>query len=463
MEITLPNGFTPRPYQRKAMAYFDRGGKRGVYCWPRRSGKDLTFVHQTMKAAHERVGMYFHLLPNHKQARKVIWDAIDNEGRRLIDIAVPPQLRESTNEQEMKIRLKVGSLYQLVGADYFDSVMGANPVGLVFSEFALTDPMAWSYFRPILAGNGGWAAFISTPRGYNHFHDMLEVAKVSEGWDWSHLSTADTKHIDAATLAQERREMPDELFRQEYETDFSAANVGAILGRYVEEAEKQGRVADDIEADGEIEISSDIGFRDTATWWFWDPRPDGFGLVNYDEDVGLDALDWMERLQSSGYRIKNIWLPHDARAKTFATKHSVVEQFVEGGVRRDGSRVRGFGAERVHIVPQTKKQDQINACRMVLPRCRFNRTRCKAGLNGLRSWSYEYDEERKTFSKAPRHDWASHPADGFATGALVMQERTAAAKPRTGLDARREAASRPLTYADAERIHDERRAGRSRV
>lgn len=422
MNITIPNGFEPRPYQRNAMRHFDRGGKRGIYCWPRRAGKDLTFVHQTMKAAHERPGMYFHLLPNHKQARKVIWDAIDNEGRRVIDIAIPKELRESTNEQEMKIKLKVGSMYQLVGADYFDSIVGSNPVGLVFSEFALTDPRAWSYFRPILAANGGWAAFISTPRGYNHFHDMLEIAKKSPEWGWSHLTVHDTGHIDMSTLEQERREMPDELFRQEYLTDFSAANVGAILGRYIEDAEKQGRISDDVDPDGDgadIEISCDIGFRDTAAFWFWQPKRNGYSIIDYDADNGIDAQDWIDRLQEKPYRIARIWLPHDARAKTFQSRHSVVEQFA-----------RAFGTDKVKIVPQTKVQDRINAARVVAPRCEFHRSRTQMGLQALRAWSFAWDDERKTFGKMPEHDWASHGGDAFSYGAVVMRERMAEEKPK---------------------------------
>ena len=415
MEITIPNGFKPRRYQARAMAYFDNGGKRGVYCWPRRAGKDLTFVHQTIKAAHQRPGMYFHLLPNHKQARKVVWDSIDNEGRRVLDTAIPHELRDSTNEQEMKIRLKCGSLYQLVGADYFDSIVGSNPVGLVFSEYALTSPKAWSYFRPILAANGGWAAFISTPRGYNHFHDMLEAAKTSKEWHWSHLNVMDTGHIDLSTLEKERREMPDELFRQEYMTDFSAANVGAILGAYIEAAEREGRIIDNIDIDSEgspIEITCDIGFRDTTAFWFWQPTPDGYALVDYDEDSGLDAAEWIDRLQTKPYDYARIWLPHDARAKTFQSRHSVVEQFV-----------LAFGHERVKVVPQTKTQDRINAARVVARKCRFNRVRCADGLSALRSWSFKWDDDRKTFSKEPEHDWASHGADAFSYGAIVMRER----------------------------------------
>jgi phage terminase large subunit len=409
--VILPNGFTPRHYQRDAMAHFDRGGKRGVYCWPRRSGKDLTFMHQTAKAAHERVGIYYHLLPNHKQARKVIWDAIDNDGRRILDTVFPHAIRESTNEVEMKIKFKVGSLYQLVGADYYNSIMGSNPVGLIFSEAALTDPRAWSFFRPILAAHGGWAAFISTPRGYNWFHKTLETAKADPTWHWSHLNAAQTGHIPAEVLESEKREMEDELYRQEYDTDFSAANVGAILGRWMEAADRDGRVCEVEQDFSGIYVSSDIGFRDTAAWWFWKPRHGGFDLIDYDEDTGLDADDWIDRLKAKNYDYAKVWLPHDARVKTFQSKHSSLERFLTA-----------FGAGKVGIVPQSSKTDRINAARYIVPRCRFDAENCEAGLEGLRAWSYEYDEERKTYSKEPRHDWASHPGDGFSYGAQVMRE-----------------------------------------
>ena len=421
-EITLPHQFTPRPYQDRAMAYFDNGGKRGVYVWPRRAGKDLTFVHQAIKAAHERPGTYFHLLPSHTQARKVVWDGIMNDGKRMLDVAIPPILRSGENATEMKINLRCGAIWQLVGADYFDSIMGTNPFGLIFSEAALTDPRSWSYFRPILAANGGWAAFISTPRGYNWFHDLLELAKSNKAWGWSHLNALQTNHISAEVLASEQAEMPDELYRQEYMTDFSAANVGAILGKYMEAAEIEHRITNDVRyiADGApIEVSSDIGFRDTAAWWFWQADATGFRLIDYDEGSAMDASDWIDRLQEKPYTISKIWLPHDARAKTFGSKHSAVEQFL-----------RAFGNERVGIVPQSKVPDRINAARTVIKNCRFAREACKVGIAGLRAWSFEYDEERKTFSATPRHDFASHPSDAFSYGCQIMRKRVIAEKEK---------------------------------
>jgi phage terminase large subunit len=212
--------------------------------------------------------------------------------------------------------------------------------------------------------------------------------------------------------------MPDEMVRQEYYCDWSAANVGAILGRYVEEAEKQGRINDEVEYDPDgapIEISSDLGRRHVSAFWFWQPRVDGFALIDYDEDAGLDAEEWIERLKEKiGRRpLGRIWLPHDARAKTFAAKHSAVEQFIAG-----------FKGDHVAIVPRSNlKSHSINAGQVVMRHCHFAKTPCAKGLAALRSWAYEYDEERHQFSKQPMDDWAADGADAFCEGAKIMQER----------------------------------------
>jgi len=174
-----------------------------------------------------------------------------------------------------------------------------------------------------------------------------------------------------------------------------------------------------------IEISSDIGYHDTATWWFWQPKPRGFSLIDYDEDTGLDASEWIDRLKAKceGYKLGIIWLPHDARAKTFQTQHSAVEQFLEA-----------FGKGKVDIVPMSKKLDRINAARVVAGRCEFNRTRCADGIEALKQWAYKWDEDRKEFSKEPDHNWASHPGDGYSYGCQVMRERTMAIPPKQPLD-----------------------------
>ena len=80
-----------------------------------------------------------------------------------------------------------------------------------------------------------------------------------------------------------------------------------------------------------------------------------------------------------------------------------------------------FGASHVGITPNSSKADRINAARVLIPRIEFNSERCTKGLDALRSWSFEYDEEKKTFSSEPLHDWASHDGDGFSYGCLIAQ------------------------------------------
>ena len=196
---------------------------------------------------------------------------------------------------------------------------------------------------------------------------------------------------------------------------------GAILARYVNVAEREGRIHNAVQFDPQgaaIEISGDLGFRDTAAWWFWQRTHGGFNVLAYDADNGLDADDWIPRLKDKicdlGGNLGKIWLPHDAKAKTFQSKHTTIERFITA-----------FGAANVAIVAQSKKIDQISAARAVIAKCAFHSTDCEAGLDGLRAWEFEYNDDLGVFSREPRHDWASHPADAFAYGCQVMEESKA--------------------------------------
>lgn len=194
---------------------------------------------------------------------------------------------------------------------------------------------------------------------------------------------------------------------------------GAILAKWVNQAERDGRIHNDVKYDPEgeiIKVSADLGFRDTASFWYWQRVPGGYNLLKYDGDSGLDADEWIPRIQDNirdlGGKSAKIWLPHDARAKTFQSKHTTLEKFLSA-----------FGAGSCEIVPQSKKQDQIEAARTIIQKCAFNADLCEAGLDGLRAWEFIYNEENGVFSREPNHNWASHPSDAFAYGAQKMAEK----------------------------------------
>lgn len=403
--------------------YMARGGKHAEVVWHRRSGKDELGLNRAAVAAFERPAGYWHCLPEYAQARKAIWDAVNpHTGKRRIDEAFPMEIRKNTREQDMQIVFLNGSTWQVVGSDSFDKLVGSSPAGIVWSEWALANPSARAYLRPIIAENNGWQLFITTPRGRNHAHTTLRTAERDPNSFAQILDATQTGVFSAEQLAAERQNYIDEFgedyglakFEQEYMCSFDAANIGSILARAITKAEREGRVGEHVEYqhDGApVDISADIGRRDSATWWFWQPKIGGYSLVDYDGAWGLDADEWCDRLEArlAGVKLGTIYLPHDARHKTFAAKNSALEIFT-----------KRFGPKHVSITPQSSIEHRVNAARVMIGRCEFS-SKCERGLDGLRAWSYDYSEDNKTFSTTPKHDWASHDGDGFSYGCLIMQ------------------------------------------
>lgn len=212
-------------------------------------------------------------------------------------------------------------------------------------------------------------------------------------------------------------ERPDE-YDHIWEGAYGSAQ-GAILGKWVNKALRENRIHPGVTFDpngAPLDISSDIGFRDTASWWYWQRCPGGFKLLKYEGDSGMDADEWIPRIQKSirdlgATKLGKVWLPHDARAKTFQSSHTTAEKFLSA-----------FGSSHVGIVPQSKKHDQINAARTVIDRCVFDMDKCEAGIDGLAAWEFEFNEDTGVYSREPLHNWASHPSDGFAYGCQVMLE-----------------------------------------
>ncbi len=429
--IRLPNNWVPREYQLPAWRYMQNGGKHCELVWHRRSGKDEVGLHFCAVAAFRRVAQYWYMLPEYSQARKAIWDAINpHTGKKRIDEAFPLELRTTTRNDEMKIIFKNGSSFQAVGSDDPSKLVGSPPAGIVYSEWALSNPATRAYLRPILMENGGWQIFNTTPRGRNHAYTTLQAAKNNPNAFAQVLDATETGVFTRAQLEAELQNYIADFgedygrskFEQEYLCSFDAANLGAILARQITISERKGLITDEIEFDPDgqpIQISADLGRRDTATWWFWQPCIGGYNMVDYDSGFGIDAEEWCERLHKklSKYKLNGskdalgcIWLPHDARTKTFSAKESAIEIFL-----------KYFGNKKVDITPMTSIADRINAARVVLPRVRFHKTNCKTGLEGLRAWSYAYNDVTKTFGSGPLHDWASHDGDGFSYGCQIMQ------------------------------------------
>jgi hypothetical protein len=182
-----------------------------------------------VKEAHKRIGSYYYFYPIYAQAKKAIWNGMDRDGFPFLG-HIPEELRASTNNQEMLIKLKCGSLIQMIGTDNIDAIMSTNPVGCVFSEYALQKPEAWDFVRPILRENGGWALFNFTPRGLNHGWSIYQTAKDNPEWFCELLTINDTGVLNDSDMEAEREDgMSENLIRQEYYCDFTASNENTLI------------------------------------------------------------------------------------------------------------------------------------------------------------------------------------------------------------------------------------------
>ncbi len=430
MRVRLPNNWTPRPYQQRLWDYLENGGKRAVAVWHRRSGKDDVGLHHTAVSAFQRVGNYWYLLPEYEQARKAIWTAINPHSSKLrIDEAFPPEIRSATNNQEMRITLKSGAIWQVMGSDRIDSLVGSPPIGIVLSEYALSNPRSWGYLRPILLENGGWAVFNSTPRGRNHLEAIYQLAKRELGW-FAELLTADqTGLFSDDQLQAERREMiaeygddfGDALWRQEYFCSFDAAILGSYFGALLERAERDGRIGIKVpwQEDLPVNVALDLGRTDDTVIWFYQvirgPSPE-IHVIDYHASNGKDIPFYDEVLRSKPYTYAGktgakagvLWLPHDAKAKHLAAGgKSIREQFSDHGWRW-------------RMVPEVSLENGHQAIRNTLPHCWIDE-KCNDGVHAMKSYRREWDHDKKSFSDKPVDDWTNDPTDAFRYLSLVWR------------------------------------------
>ena len=434
--INLPHNFKPRPYQIPVLRALDGGAKRVVAVWHRRAGKEKTFINYTaMAAACDRVGTYFYLFPTYTQAKKAVWDGRDRDGFPFIG-HFPPEIVAKKNEQELKITLTNGSIFQLVGSDNIDAVMSTNPIGCVFAEYALQDPRAWDYVRPILRENGGWAIFDFTPRGKNHGYQIYDMGKKlmdagDPAWFVQRLTVNDTGVLSQADIDAERREgMDEEMIQQEYFCSFEGAQQGSYYGRQLSDAEGEGRITRVPRQDGvAVDTAWDLGVSDATSIWFAQTIGREIHVIDYYENSGEGLPHYAKALQDRGYVYASHNAPHDIRVRELGSGKSRLEIGQSLGIR-------------FQIVPDIGLADGIEAARAFIPRCWFDREKTERGRSALTSYRKVWDEKRRVFQSRPYHDWASNGADAFrylAVGHKTSPTRRAQPEPRRHM----EAGSRP--------------------
>jgi phage terminase large subunit len=400
---------------------WEAGLRRILLVWHRRAGKDDVGLNMAAVAAHMRPANYWHCLPMYEQARKAIWEAINpHTGLRRIDEAFPKELRRRTDNGSMTIEFHTGSIWRVVGSDNPDSLVGAPPAGIVFSEWALANPSAWAYLAPILEENDGWAVFITTPRGRNHVKSMFDMARDNPSWFAEVLPVTKTGAISLEAVEKQRAEYHaifgvdagDALIEQEYFCSFEAAVLGAYYGREMVLAEQDGRIRDlPWQAGVPVHTAWDIGVSDDTSIWCFQVVGPQIHVIDFHTASGYGPKHYVDWLNTKPYAYGNDYVPHDAKFRQWTgdLAKARLEELIQ--LKR-----------KPVVVPLHKVPDGINAGRQAIGRAYFDREKCAHGLEALRQYRREWDDDKKCFKDKPLHDWASDPADAWRYLAMAWKE-----------------------------------------
>lgn len=415
--IQVPYMFNPRPYQLSLFKAMDAGIRRAFLRWARRAGKDKTCLNYMIKRMCQEVGVYYYFFPTYQQGRKAIWENIQ-DGFKMLD-HFPKGLIAKINNNEMKIELVNGSLMRIIGTDDFDSIMGTNPIGCVFSEYSIQNPAAWDYIQPILAQNKGWAIFNGTPRGQNHMYTMETKIKGQNDWFVSEIQTlwADLPNFFEVSSREEidatrRSGMDEATIEQEFGVSYTAGTKGTYYADQIALARSQGRIGVYPFSDHRwVDTFWDVGKSDSTAIWFRQTNGSSYVWGDYFEANGLSPAQYVQTLVERGYNYRTHYLPHDAAHDRFE------------GCAKDilGECMRNAGiSDNIVIAPKpNNKIAAINSVRSRFSNYYFNQATTSDGLAKLALYHKRWDANLQKFSDMPVHDWTSHCADALSTEALT--------------------------------------------
>ena len=321
------------------------------------------------------------------------------------------------NQSELWVELINGARIRLFGADNADSLRGLYLDGIVLDEYADMRPRIWGeIIRPLLADRLGWAVFIGTPKGHNAFWDIYNSATNDPNWYAKTLRASQTGLLPQSELDDAAKMMTQDQYLQEFECDFESAILGAYYGKEMRQLTDGGRITK-VEYDPMYKVftSWDLGYSDDTSIWWWQVVRGEIRFLDYHGSNGHPVAFYTGLIQAKqmefGYEYGIHWLPHDARAKTLASGgKSIIEQL---SVK--------IPLESMRIVPNLSLQDGIQATRMLLMKSWFDAERCNDGIESLRQYQREFNDDAKVFRDKPRHDWTSHAADAFRMAAVAWK------------------------------------------
>ena len=409
MQVKIP--YRPRDLQ----AEMHKNLKRwNVLVMHRRFGKTVFAVNHMIKHVltcplpRPRVAL---IAPTFTQAKRISWDYVKHYAGVIPGVTF--------NETELRADFPNNGRIMLLSGENPDALRGIYLDLCVFDEYGMQNPRVWGeVVRPALSDREGAAIFLGTPAGHNHFFDILQQAKEqgeegSDQWYWKIAKASETKVVKELELDAAKMQMTPEQYDQEYECSFTAAIIGAYYGKLLAALDDENRITR-VPYDPALPVHTawDLGINDSTAIWFAQVyRGGAVNVIDYYENSGVGLDHYAEVLRKKDYHWGDHLAPHDIEVRELGSGKSRLETAFGLGIR-------------FKVIPKMKIADGINAARMLIPKCYFDREKCNEGLEMLRQYRQEWDDRKRMFRDQPRHDFTSHSADAFRYLALGLENRT---------------------------------------
>lgn len=381
----------------------------------RRFGKTVFCVNEIVDQAlrcQRKDPQYAFIAPTYGQAERIAWDMLKSYTRDIPGVVYnESKLTCVIPRPHLNDRIKI----MLLGAENPDSIRGIYLDGVVFDEFAEMDPRVWGQVvRPALADRKGWAIFIGTPKGQNHFYDVYQTALKNQqkGWYCKVFKASETHVLPAEEIEAMKAEMTEEEIDQELECSFTAALTGSYFGKLLASAENEKRIGV-VPHDPALQVDTfwDLGIGDSMAIWFVQQHRLEVRVIDYLEMSGEGLPYYVKKLREDhrakyAYREHN-W-PHDGGSRDLTTGKERSVAMLELGVR-------------VYVHPRFSLADQHDAARRLIPLTHFDLTNCGRGLDALKNYQKKWDSKNKIWTDKPLHNWASHGASAFCLIGMVLK------------------------------------------
>lgn len=406
----VETGYRPRKHQSDLHRSFKRFN---VLVCHRRFGKTVMVINEMIDRGLRcqlKSPQFAYVAPTYGAAKRIAWEYFKDYTKGIPGVTVnEAELRIDVHRPGRGDRIR----FMLLGAENPGSLRGIYLDGVILDEYAEMNPEVWSQvIRPALSDRKGWGVFIGTPKGRNHFYNIYHDSLKLNNWFHAIYKASETGVIDDEELEDAKATMSEEEYLQEYECSWSAAMMGSYYAKELARLNEKGKLYSEVPYDPALPVETfwDLGIGDSTAVWFTQLYGTQIRVIDYEEYSGVGLPQIIKYIKEKEYVYGDyLNLPHDGAARDLST----------GRTRQET--IEGLGFKSI-VHPRLAIDDGINAVRMILPRCIFDKENCNRGIEALLNYQRKWDSKNQTFQNKPMHNWASHGADAFRVLGVSVED-----------------------------------------